>query len=69
MAPAFPTIHISRMHVCVVRKTEEWIQKRLEPMAYHGQAIDITHEMGELTVTVVMETVNTPCLLRNERRC
>jgi cytochrome P450 len=56
MAPAFSTIYISRMRACVVRKTEEWIKKRLEPIAYHGQAIDITHEILELTLTVIMET-------------
>jgi cytochrome P450 len=55
MAPAFSTSQIHRMHDTIVQKTDEWIQKRFQPMVNQGLAIDITHEMIELTLTVILE--------------
>jgi cytochrome P450 len=55
MAPAFSNTHIQRMNETILEKTEEWIEKRLEPMAASGEPIDIQHEMVELTLSVILQ--------------
>ena len=55
MAPAFSAFHMKRMKEVVMKKTEEFIRVRLDPMVQKGCPIDICNEMIDLTLGIICE--------------
>lgn len=67
MAPAFSNSQIGRMNSVIIKKTEEWIRLRLDPMVESGESIDITHEMVELTLSVILDAAFEYSMTAKER--
>mmetsp|Transcript_19898 Transcript_19898/g.37156 ORF Transcript_19898/g.37156 Transcript_19898/m.37156 type:complete len:435 (+) Transcript_19898:3-1307(+) len=55
MAPAFSNAQVARMNNITMARTEEWMQRRLDQFAKHGDDIDINQEMIDLALTIILE--------------
>jgi cytochrome P450 len=53
ISPAFAKHYVDRMHKICKDKTEEWIEKKLEPSMYAGESLDISKEFLFLTLSII----------------
>ena len=54
MSQAFENNQVARMNEITIKKTDQWIHRRLDMLAQKEESIDINQEMNDLTLSILL---------------